>query len=354
MPIQTAEFAPFFAVVAGLVLLVATLLPLIPTDAWWIRIFDFPRSQIAVLLVIAIGVSLALLDTARLSVWAWLLVLTGALAYQTWRILPYTPLAACQVIRKAGDEASRVRLLTANVLMTNRNAKKFLALVRDTNPDIVLAAETDRWWDSQLAVLEKDYPFSIRRPQDNTYGMHMFSRLELKDAQLRFLVEDDVPSIHARVRLKSGAWFDLYAVHPKPPRPSQDTEERDAELLLVGKAVKRYGQPAIVAGDLNDVAWSHTTSLFQKISGLLDPRIGRGLYSTFHARYPGMRWPLDHIFHAKEFTLVGMRRLGYFGSDHFPMLVELCYSPSAAAVQDAPKSDSDDRREADEKIAQAR
>ena len=76
-------------------------------------------------------------------------------------------------------------------------------------------------------------------------------------------------------------------------------------------------------GDLNDVAWSRTTRLFQRISGLLDPRVGRYFMNTFHADYPLLRWSLDHIFHSTDFGLVEMKRLSHIGSDHFPIYVVL-------------------------------
>jgi hypothetical protein len=76
-------------------------------------------------------------------------------------------------------------------------------------------------------------------------------------------------------------------------------------------------------GDLNDVAWSRTTRLFQRISGLLDPRVGRMYVNTFHADYPLLRWSLDHIFHSTDFALVEMKRLPHVGSDHFPVYVAL-------------------------------
>ena len=82
-----------------------------------------------------------------------------------------------------------------------------------------------------------------------------------------------------------------------------------------------------MAGDFNDVAWSYTTDLFRDLSGLLDPRRGRGLYATFPADYPLLRWPLDHVFHSEALALVEMRRLGDVGSDHFPILVELAAVP---------------------------
>ena len=88
------------------------------------------------------------------------------------------------------------------------------------------------------------------------------------------------------------------------------------------KWLKKEG-PIVVAGDLNDVAWSPTTRKFKKISGLLDPREGRGFFNTFHAKYPLVKWPLDHVFHSEHFALVNIEKLESIGSDHYPLYTEL-------------------------------
>ncbi len=342
-------------VLVGVALIAFTALSRVHSARWWIRFADFPRSQVAVLLACVLGLHLATLEGFSPFEIVFTLLLIGCLIYQCARILPYTPLAPRQVLGAGpGDPGRHVRLLISNVLMENRNADAFLALVRDTDPDVILAVETDGWWDERLSVLERDYPFVVRQPQDNFFGMHMFSRLRLSQPALRFLVEEEIPSIRTTITLRSGDEIEFFGLHPRPPEPAQDTEERDAELLLVGKEVKRCDRPAIVAGDLNDVAWSNTTRLFQRISGLLDPRRGRGLFSTFHAAYPVLRWPLDHVFHDQRFTLVKLRRLRSIGSDHFPVLVELRLEPAAAEQQDAPQPDGEDLALAAERIEEAR
>jgi len=282
-----------------------------------------------------------------------LVLLALCVLYQGYRMFPYTILAPRQVLTSNGDgPAASFSLLISNVLRDNRNVGKYLAIVRAADPDIVRAVETDQWWTEQLGALSETYPYAITCPLDNCYGMLLYSRLKLIGPELKFLVEDDVPSIHTGVELRSGDRLRLHCLHPRPPHPptDQDTTERDAELLIVGRAVKEANEPALVVGDLNDVAWSYPTTLFQKISGLLDPRVGRGMYNTFDANNPLLRWPLDYVFHSHHFKLLKLRRLAAFGSDHFPVYVALSYEPAAATQQPAPVADRGEREEAEEKI----
>ena len=73
------------------------------------------------------------------------------------------------------------------------------------------------------------------------------------------------------------------------------------------------------------------------------------MVNSFHAQHWMLRWPLDHLFHSHHFRLVKIQRLREFGSDHFPVLVELQYDP--APEQHSLEADSDDQKKANEKIA---
>lgn len=337
----------------GLAILV-TVLPFIPSNESAIRIWDFPRIQVAVLLAVVLIAVPFFLPLRKRRTWAFGAALAGALGWQVYAIWPYTPLAETESKALAACDAdSRVTLLVANVLIKNREAQPLLALVERVNPDLVLLVETDSWWDRQLESLKKAYPHAISHPQENNYGIHLFSRFEPVGPAVRFLVEDQVPSIKTGLRLPSGARIDLYGLHPKPP-PLQDTEERDAELLIVGKEVRAEAAPSIVAGDLNDVAWSRTNRLFRNVSGLLDPRVGRGPYATFNADWPLLKWPLDHVFFEESFRLLEIAVMDDIGSDHFPFYVALCHDPAAPDVQDRPQAKPSDMEAAEEAIEEGR
>ncbi|MEJ7595670.1 MAG: endonuclease/exonuclease/phosphatase family protein [Planctomycetaceae bacterium] len=177
----------------------------------------------------------------------------------------------------------------------------------------------------------------------------MYSNLELVSADVRAMVKETVPSIDAVVRLLSGRPVRLFAVHPNPPRPGEDTTKRDAELVLVGREVRDCGS-VVVLWDMNDVGWSRTTDLFQEVSELLDPRRGRGLYSTYNAKSWIWRYPLDHLFHSDDFRVVSLRTSPSIGSDHLPLSIVLSYEPNAEATQAAPNFDAGDREDAEDAV----
>tara|TARA_B100001540_G_scaffold303181_1_gene311521 strand:- start:2489 stop:3586 length:1098 start_codon:yes stop_codon:yes gene_type:complete len=330
---------------ATLVLLLCTALPLLRLSHWSVRALDFPRLQLAFLACLLLLAQWLTLDVSRGASWALLLVAAGCLAWQLWWILPYTPLWRAEVRPAPGeDHTRRLRILTANVLQSNRNAQALLDLVREYEPDVLVTMESDRWWQERLDQLQDSMPHSIKCPLDNLYGMHVYSRLPLAHTETAFLVEDDVPSMHCLLTLRDGTRVRMHFLHPAPPSPTENEEsaERDAELVIVARSVAGTQRPVVVTGDLNDVAWSPTTRLFRKLSGLLDPRVGRGMFNTFHAGYPFLRWPLDHLFHSRHFTLRDMRRLPKIGSDHFALLTELVFTPGTGQEQAGMEADEAD------------
>ncbi|WP_201574218.1 endonuclease/exonuclease/phosphatase family protein [Psychrobacter sp. H8-1] len=345
---------------AGLIAFV-TVWGWLPLDHWWVRGVDFPRIQIMVLGIIAWIGMLAFWSEWQMGQWLLFAALNITLAFQLRMVLPYTKLWKKEVqnAKKMPEgEAYQLKIMVSNVLTPNDETHKLINLIKQKQPDILITLESDEKWQDALNEIESDYPYTVKVPLDNLYGMHLYSKLELIDPTVKYLMIDDIPSIHTQLRLENGRVIWLYCLHPMPPSPTEADKSttRDAELLMVGKHIKEHDQTAILAGDLNDVAWSKTTRRFQRISGLLDPRVGRHFINTFHVNYPFLRWALDHLFHSACFTVVDIERLPSIGSDHFPVLTTLQYEPEEASKQEqnAPAVQSEDFKETENKIQEGK
>jgi len=329
-----------------LIILTVTVLPILHSAHWTIRGFDFPRLQLAILAAFLLLAQIVYLDFTMLTSWLLCSIVFLCCCYHLWWILPYTKLWPAEVLAAKDNAVERqLSIITANVLMPNRDAHKLIELVHLHQPDVLVTLESNQWWQDQLDALKADMPYTINCPLDNLYGMHVYSRLPLDEVDISFLVEDDIPSMHALLKLRTNDWVRVHFLHPAPPSPTENEEssERDAELVIVARSVASSKQPTIVTGDLNDVAWSRTTRLFRKLSGLLDPRIGRGMFNTFHASYPFLRWPLDHLFHSEHFTIHSIQRLPSIGSDHFSLLTKLSFTPKKVAEQSGLEADNEEK-----------
>lgn len=326
-----------------------TALSLLSSYRWYIRMWDFPR--VALMLIAALALALAIPVLAgglrMLVIAAMLLVIS----WQGFRIYPYTPLARTEVARAMISRPNCISAFAFNVLQTNRDYARTLALIDREDPDIILLLETDTGWERALQPVIDRYPHRALAPLDNLYGLIFLSRLPVEDAEIAWLIDSETPSVFATISTGAGARFRYIGLHPRPPQPGENTEKRDAEIAIAARHAQKTHLPVLAMGDFNDVAWSRTSQMFKRIGGYLDPRIGRGLYSTFPANLPGLRWPLDHLFMSPEFTLVDMKVLENVGSDHLPVIATVCLAPHAAMIMnDAPAtpdaSDHQDMREA--------
>jgi endonuclease/exonuclease/phosphatase (EEP) superfamily protein YafD len=335
-------------------LLLATGLSFLRVAHGFVRIFSFPRLQFLAAALVLLAVGLAFLPPGG---WRWftLLGLIVVIGVQSACIAQFLPVRAKQSVRFEGDPngPDTVSILSANIKQSNRNYAAALRLAEEADADLALFMETDEAWVDALEPLAVRYPHVVRHPLENAYGMVLFSKLPLSSIDSDYLVMEGVPSIVATVRLRDGQRFRLFCVHPEPPVPHIDSLGRDAELVKVAALVTSQALPAVVTGDLNDVAWSNTTRLFQRLSRLLDPRVGRGFFNTFDARFVFMRWPLDHLFHDVRFRLVEMKRLPAGGSDHFPMYFKLGLARGPGEAEMPDEADESDREEAREIVAEA-
>lgn len=313
--------------IAAILLIAATLIPIVESNRWWVRIFIFPQAQFTILLILLALAVPFLLNLRRTPPKLLLAALVACIAYQLHYLLPFTPLWQddARTARSCAAE-DRLRVLVLNVREGNETEAPVLDLVRDVRPDLFLALEMDSHWTRALEPLRARMPHVVSAPRDDPWGLTLYSRLPLSSPEIRYVVEDYVPSIKTGVRLGSGALVDFYGLHPKPPL-MHGTGSGEAEVIRVGREIGASGRPSVLAGDLNDVPWGYAAKRMLDVSGMVDPRIGRAFDATFKAGNPLMRWPLDHVYFTPHFGLIAFDPLRDVGADHFPLLAELCASP---------------------------
>jgi endonuclease/exonuclease/phosphatase (EEP) superfamily protein YafD len=331
-----------------------TILPMVRSDYWTFRLLEYPRLQklvIGLVLLVVVLLNRVILDNI---VWWYLIPLVLCIMYLCIKIFPYTALSPKEMKRiRISAPEKELKIFTANVLQDNRHYDKMLQQIKQKDPDIIFLVETDKKWEEALQVLEQEYSYTLKYPLDNTYGLLFYSRLEVMDGEVKFIVEDDVPSIEVTVKLENGIPVRIFGLHPKPPVPKEAlySTAKDKELMKVALKIEHFEDPCIVMGDLNDVAWSYVTKLFRKVSSLIDPRRGRGFYSTFSANNRWMRFPLDYIFCSSHFGLISMKRMPHNGSDHFAMFIHLQYQEQLEKKQEKPEADKEEKEAAVEKAA---
>lgn len=225
-------------------------------------------------------------------------------------------------VRRAHEPpASAIRALLLNVNTDWGDPDAVAALVADEDPDVVVLEEVNAAWLERLRDLRKTHPSYLEVPQEDNFGIVLYSRIPLHNVREVHFGHPYAPSILAEVAHR-GRRVHVVATHPVPPLSGRGYRQRNDHLAALAAIVAALDEPVIVLGDLNITPWSPHFRRFLHASGLRNSLHGRGLQPSWPsaAPYP-LRIPIDHCLHS-ESIVIHERRLGpHVGSDHRPVVV---------------------------------
>lgn len=338
-----------FFLVLSILLILISILPFIPNQHWVFRVPEFLSLQLLFLHIAAI-VGLSIFTEINTLFWVVLQLQLALIIYHFYLFARFT-----KFYKKKDPDVKglkEIKIISANIYQFNKEFERFKKFIRKENPDMFLTIESNSDWEKSMREMEDDYPHTEKITMENTYGMHLYSKIPFENIKTHYFVADDVPSIEAHFKNENDEDFAVFFVHPPPPSPTEEanSKERDGDLLCVAKKVKDFNKPTLVIGDFNTVAWSKISKLFRKNSGLIDGRHGRGILASFHAKYWFFRAPLDLVYHSPSIFLKELKVLENVGSDHFPISCILCFDSSDNSQEDEVEAISGDENKETEEI----
>lgn len=242
-------------------------------------------------------------------------------------LLPYVPLSG-----KAHAAGPRdVRVMVCNVGIYTRNKLGFVPEVRRQAPDLLFIVELNRKWQRVSAKLAAEYPYRIEVPREDGMGMALFSRLPLRAFEQDFLMDGRSPVVRAQCQVGE-TWVDLLGVHPFAPVNPKCIALNAGQIDDIARHVAPVDGPFLLAGDLNNSMWAPACRDLLESTNLRDTRKGHGVFGTYPARAWPVCVPIDHVLVNEYWTVIDCRQGNSFGSDHFPIIVDLELTEEGAAA----------------------
>ncbi len=247
-----------------------------------------------------------------LSVWLLLLLI-----YNSTFILPwYIP------SKQNTNTKATFKLLHSNVYMRNNDKATLLQLIEHEAPDIIVAQEVDNKWVDQLSSIESVYPFNVKIPRSDNFGMALYSKFPISKKLELTLNEFGVPTISVTLKVNDRD-IEIVSMHPVPPMNRKYFNSRNNQIEFIANYCQNIKTPLVLVGDFNVSLWSQYYVRLEKMSKLRNTRQGFGILPSWPSNILPLRIPIDHCMVSSQFDVVDTRLGSDVNSDHLPLIVTL-------------------------------
>lgn len=295
---------------AGVVASVATVLGFLGRFSWFFDLFSHFRVQYFFALLV-LGV-LLLAGRCRRTAAVFLMLALVNLAV----VLPLYFGKANKP--ECASPVMRAMLLNVNTRLGD--AARVRSVVTETNPDILILEEISASWVSGLTWLTNLYPHSLTQPREDNFGIGLFSKLPIAEAEVVYIGDAQVPSIVATM-IAAHTNLRVIATHPLPPGGRGYSRWRNEQLEKLPDYA-RSPFPALLLGDLNVTPWNYHFRRLLVRTGLRDSAKGFGVQSTWPNFSLLLRIPIDHCLYSEDIGILDRRVGEDVSSDHLPLIVD--------------------------------
>ncbi len=305
----------YFILVTAIVLLAASAISFLPSDAFSIDLLSHFRFQYFIIAIIGIFICLWQIPDqtwARFS--AGILIIS--LLLNGWALILYFPSSSVSTFKN-----DAFKIAVANIYTKNQNHSAVLAFIRQEEADLVLLIETNDRWVEALAPLKNIYVYSYNILRPNNFGMMVLSKEPIGPIKETYFTNSkNVVSLVFKL-LINGKKYNILAAHTAPPIGIKRFRQRNMHLRGISNWASNQNGSTLVLGDLNTTPFSYSYKKFLEISRLNDPREQRGYLATWGPiGLFGFQIPIDHILLSNDLEAASLSVGPDIGSDHRPLI----------------------------------
>ena len=281
----------------------------------WHRYFEFTTGyKLQFLLMSLCSLSYFLLTRRKLGIiLCWFCITINLAEIVPWYMnRPPIPVA----------EYQSLKALSYNVLWSNKDYGRAIALIAKEQPDIAIFQEVISGWSPALTALKSNFPYHIKSEKQE---MEVYSKFPLLDPET--ILYGSYRGSIAVDLLVGDRKIKFVATHAYPQLywGQGGWEIRNQQL----RGLKKYAQqsqPVVIMGDLNVSMWSPYYRSTIASSGLRNARQGLGVlptHSIIAPQFAALSAPIDHCLVSSDIQVKDFRLGPAIGSDHLPIIAEL-------------------------------
>lgn len=228
----------------------------------------------------------------------------------------------------AARPQERLRIMSFNVLGSNRSHAEVIAEIRRHDPDVLIVVEYTTSWEKALAEIKSDYPHMLEQPRWHGFGIALFSKLPLRDSGLvtNMPLASDFPVVRATIDF-AGQPLEIIGAHLINPIGEVRRKLRTEQFASLAEELSNSPAERVLLGDFNCADWSSEFRGFVRKTGLRDSRQGFGILPSWSPQgLEILSIPIDHALVSKRLVVLNRTTGKKAGSDHCPVIIDLTWN----------------------------